>query len=465
MPSVLAFRRAPAPETECIEVHGVLNPPPLAPPLFILSTSGMNSCLREAFGTSIFFSFDVVSYRKANSNHDLRHHHRRTRSPFILKVSSVQYPTFAIEFMMQPNFSSWRSVDFCSYDMYDYEFAVNVAQPPRENLNDPITKFTYYSTEYSYLRADLQQSLLNMLIPHYRGLDSSNHLNIGKIPEMIDNRLKSFPNLGIFGRASVAAKQAALKKFEKPFQLLLTSRMHKSSVFSASKFRVIAAAEASRRAYFFTYSIELKDRKRKLLLDYESRSSEENRTPMRDLTLQQLPNNNISLAYTSTTYANTFAVLPSATPSSSNPNWVSPEITARSSSLNFNYSDFDSSKSSSSFNNESNVLTYETYGSGVGDGNFRQHRLLSKSGGENAVFNKVLQLSKVQSAVSPVYRTVSQQVDKYPIFGVVRFTEETTTTSEAEGLRELMVLVGSVYATWSRSVLLPLERSEFEFIR
>ncbi|KAI8840476.1 hypothetical protein BJ741DRAFT_597435 [Chytriomyces cf. hyalinus JEL632] len=51
--------------------------------------------------------------------------------------------------------------------------------------------------------------------------------------------------------------------------------------------------------------------------------------------------------------------------------------------------------------------------------------------------------------------------NKYPVFGAIHLIDESVCISEAEGLKELMILVGTVYATWSRSVLKPLDKLEY----
>ncbi|KAJ3257061.1 hypothetical protein HDU77_002898 [Chytriomyces hyalinus] len=73
----------------------------------------------------------------------------------------------------------------------------------------------------------------------------------------------------------------------------------------------------------------------------------------------------------------------------------------------------------------------------------------------------VVSSNTLSSSPTEQQQHASLDENKYPVFGAIHLMDESVCISEAEGLKELMILVGTVYATWSRSVLKPLDKLEY----
>ncbi|KAJ3287016.1 hypothetical protein HDU79_006025 [Rhizoclosmatium sp. JEL0117] len=361
-------------------------------------------------------SADVNTYETLNSSVQQR---ARLKSLLPLRVASTKYPSFALEFILanQSLFSS--SAEFLSVDMYGHRFSLYVTQPPGKRPNDVLGRFSYHSTDYVFTRAYLQTSLLGSL--DYS--ESTGVVSNAQTPGS-SNRNSLLLNLPTNTSSFPPTNPNTISG--STFQFFISSRTRKST-FSKEKYSKFAVAEASRPAFYAQYIAAMNDQKSK---------TQKQMQEMEHHYLESLgrPSSRSSNWEFSTVFQHPHTSSPRSQSSS--------DYYGRSKFPRGGPSDIPlpSSCSNSSSNSESD-----------------NHKPPSSSDRES-----------LESQESPFFHmplappiVPTNSGEKFPVFGAISLPDGGTSSSEAEGLKNLMLLVGSVYAVWSRSVLKPLERYEY----
>ncbi|KAI8612190.1 hypothetical protein BC830DRAFT_1171283 [Chytriomyces sp. MP71] len=368
----------------------------------------------------------------------------------------------------QSPFSS--NAEFESVDMYGYKFSLSVAQPPGTKRSDTVATFTYHSTDYQFSRTQLHSTLLNPLA--YSSPNTSTLLHFGN------------------GEGSI--------------QMDLTSR-RKGRLFAKEKFSSFATAEASRGAFFHQYAMEMRDQENKFL-QLHQRSSP---APQYSSSFDNVYNNTSSVSLGRNQPARSSSISPdgSLRAQDSKGEWQlrfsqngAQSFTGRSfstvqsyphqgaspnhSSMNMvnggiSSSSLDRASSASStmprFPGRASTLSHESYpplNGWAGDRFEDTSSFARRSFSQRSTLPRGPNIPMPIKAPSGSFKnsqlaaTLSQMTDndKYPVFGVIHLSDESICVSEAEGLKDLMLLVGTVYAVWSRSVLKPLEKLEYHHL-
>ncbi|KAI9332975.1 hypothetical protein BDR26DRAFT_868754 [Obelidium mucronatum] len=445
MPKLLTFRRN---ANGVVEIHSTVQVTPFDQPLFILTTTAASNAY-ETLSLS-----DSVQQRA------------RLKSLLPIRVSNPKYPSFAVECVLNAQSSFTSDAEFASVDMYGHRFSVLVAQPPGTKLEEPCAKFSYHTVDYIYTRAQLHGTLLSPL--SYAGDAAMNQ-----------------PGPAKSARTGVAVTTV---NTDSAFQMNLMSRKKKTN-WTKEKYSVFASAEASRSAFYSHYVQELKaQRQQQQQQQPQTSYSDESRQisgfEFPTTSTQSLGRRGLSTSSSANNLGTqdfdpwdqewSHTITPTTRPYSSTGYYPrervssSPIMPQRSSGY-FQRSSFPRGGGPGNIPMPAALPTHQQQ-----QQQFHPSSYYPADNKFSAIYSSPQIHSQPETTTSsqPVQQQQQQQathlpvanLDKYPVFGVIHLTDSSTSVSEADGLRDLAILVASVYATWSRSVLKPLEKLEYHYL-
>ncbi|KAJ3030848.1 UNVERIFIED_CONTAM: hypothetical protein HDU68_007623 [Siphonaria sp. JEL0065] len=451
MPKLLTFRRL---ERGNIGVFTTVQPTPFDAPLFVLTTTaGANAYETMALG-------DAAAQQK------------RLRSLLPIRVASTKFPSFGVDALLAPQSALRSDAEFAAADMYGHRFSVYISQPPGASLESPVARYSYYATDFIFVRAQLHGTLLSPLA--FVG-DS----------ELATNAASS--------RTSSLSHHASLSSLssDSAFQMNLMSRKKKTN-WTKEKYSVFGSAEASRSAFYAHYASQQAQQQQQLnqqrstgypglstANSFEfpstsslgrrpiSQSSNYERSDWAQDWTDEAPVQ--SRPYSSSGYYESKPIGSIGnhgsqynSPSSSYP---SPSSTSSSSSSS-QFARKDMQRNSGFFQRSS----FPRGGPGNVPMPSPQSQQPQRSFSLPIDKNRFDQIYSQQPSASQPQQPQQQQQhfqqsSPSPVFGVIHLSDESISLSEADGLRDLAVLVATVYATWSRSILKPLEKLEYQYFQ